>query len=151
MAWKMYIVLQGFLKPHHQINRTLEFHCCPLRNTRAALNLTRILLILSWCWPDCHQQRQWLLCAVSGKHCKSLKAVYLQKVQTFWLVFSHGRSKVGLFRRVCCHKLLHALTSFLVSSGCRIHTLSRRILCFSFVCFLQQEMGFTLGTAMALK
>lgn len=38
-----------------------------------------------------------------------------------------------------------------MSDGCRIHILSSRILCFSFVCFLQQEMGFTAGTAMALK
>lgn len=41
--------------------------------------------------------------------------------------------------------------SFLTGAGCRTHILNSRILCFTLGCFLQQEMEFTLGTAILQK
>lgn len=54
-AWMLCFVL---LKPHHETDTILGFHCPRLwKAAAAALNLTRMLLILCCCWADCDRQR----------------------------------------------------------------------------------------------
>lgn len=124
-AWMLRFVLQGLLKPHHETDTILGFHCPRLWNAAAALNLTRMLLILCCCWADCDRQRHWRLCAVSGKYCKGLKAVCLWKALPFCFVFSPASSsqsglvQEGLLSWVSLYISLHS-SEWCLQNSCRI-------------------------------